>query len=122
VLGGKRVLVVEDEPLIGLDLEAAIVEAGGVIVAVATNLQDAMKFADDATVDGAILDLRLGSETTEGLLRMLRQRGVACVVHTGQSNRDLTQFSPELRIIDKPALPEFVISSLAAEISEQSKR
>ncbi len=122
MLSGKRVLVIEDEPLIAADLEAVIIDSGGIVAGRATSLPDAIMLAANADLDGAILDLRLGSQTTMELLRDLQQRGVACVVHTGQSDRQLIESSPGLRVCDKPCLPEFVITALAAEIDRRCRQ
>lgn len=119
MLIGKRVLVVEDEPLIAEDLEACILESGGVLAGRAMTLNAAISLASDASLDGAILDLRLGSEMTIDVLRDLQSRGIACVVHTGQSDRQFIESSPGLKVCDKPCLPEFVIAALAAEIDQR---
>ncbi len=116
MLIGKRVLVIEDEPLIAADLEAIIIESGGLVAGRAMTLTEALTLVADANLDGAILDLRLGSDTTITVLHDLQRRGVACVVHTGQSDRQLIDSNLGLRVCDKPCLPELVIAALAAEI------
>lgn len=121
MLAGKRVLIVEDEPLIAVDLETAVLDAGGVIIARAATLEQALALAENDTFDGAILDLHLGADSSLEVLNTLQRRSIACVVHTGQSVPEFVQSHPEVVVFDKPSLPELVIAALAAEITKSNK-
>lgn len=118
---GKRILVVEDEPLIALDLEAAIKESRGIVVGPAQCLADALRLASSEPLHGAIVDLRLRNEPASDVIHCLRQRGVACVVHTGQSDATLAISWPDIPVIDKPALPEAVLAVLAEQMKKSSQ-
>lgn len=82
-----RVLVLDDEPLILLDLEYAIEDAGCIAVS-AMDAQEALELLAKNTVDAAILDVSLGYGTTcEPVARELAQRGIPYVLHTGDPGR-----------------------------------
>ncbi len=121
MLHGKRILVVEDEPLIALDLEAAILEWQGVVVGPAQSLADAIRLASTEPLHGAILDLRLRNEPATDVIHCLLQRGIPCVVHTGQADASLAKIWPHIPVIDKPALPETVLAALVDQLEKSAQ-
>ena len=58
MLRGQHVLIIEDEPLIALDLEQALSSAGAV-VNIANTVASALDAAEASSVTAAIIDLRL---------------------------------------------------------------
>lgn len=99
----KRVLIIEDEPLIALDLRYACEDAGLEAVVVATCRQ-AMEAIDTGDrIDGAILDVNLGrGETCAAAAQALRERNIPFVLNTG----DLDRAGEYLRDIDAPIVPK----------------
>jgi DNA-binding NtrC family response regulator len=79
-------LVLDDEPLILLDLECAVADAGCVPL---TALEpEALEILDIERVCAAILDVSLGQgKTCEPVARALAARGVPYVLHTGDVER-----------------------------------
>lgn len=114
-LGGVRVLVVEDEPMIALNLEEALEDAGAsvsVVRGVATALS-----ALDGDGDGfdvALLDVNLGrGETCEPIAMRLRELGVPFVLHSGDLDRrgELIA-SLDAPLVPKPAADEAIVAGL----------
>ena len=122
MLDGKRILVVEDEPLIALDLEAAIRDWNGIVVGPAMTLADATRLAESEILDGAILDLRLKDDVITHVIHRLRERGVACVIHSGHANSVEAEAWPDIPIIGKPILPEVTLQALAKQFRAQLHR
>ena len=58
-LHGALILVVEDDPLIALDLKATLEHAGVVVLGPAGRLADAMLLAEKSLPIAAVLDVRL---------------------------------------------------------------
>src|SRR5688500_12401908 len=58
-LGRARILLVEDDPFVALDLEQSLAEFGYQVVARATDGEAALKSARDTRPDLALLDIRL---------------------------------------------------------------
>jgi DNA-binding response OmpR family regulator len=114
VLIGKRILIVEDEPLIAIDLATAIEDVDGVVVGPAGTLLEATTMAETERLDGAILDLRLRDALTLSVAESLQKRDVPFVIHSGQAEITLPRNWPSVPIIDKPAPPEQVLRLLAA--------
>jgi AmiR/NasT family two-component response regulator len=57
--GALRVLIVEDEPLLGMELEENVVSAGHEVVGWATGRVSAMALAEVRSPEFAFVDLRL---------------------------------------------------------------
>ena len=60
-LRGCSILIVEDEPLMALDLHAALYAAGAGIIA-ATNAQEALRLIRRNEISAAVIDIRLGNQ------------------------------------------------------------
>jgi DNA-binding response OmpR family regulator len=99
-LAGRRILVVEDEFLIALDLEDALGELGCEIVGPAATVSDAMRLVEAKPPDAAVLDVRLVDGSTAPIALELRRRGVPFLVLTGYERQQVGD--PVLR--DSPML------------------
>ena len=76
----KRILIVEDEPLIALDLESAIRVWQGLGVGPAHCLAYATRFASSEPLHGAILDLRLQDDLVTDVIPA-PERPSHCLYH-----------------------------------------
>src|SRR5436190_6770640 len=72
-LGGRSILIVEDEPLIALELHDALRRAGASIVA-ATTATEALDLIGYAEVSAAVLDIKLGNSDCSALCDALAKR------------------------------------------------
>jgi DNA-binding response OmpR family regulator len=88
-LAGRRILVVEDEFLIALDLEDALGELGCEIVGPAATVSDAMQLVEAKPPDAAVLDVRLVDGSTAPIALELRRRGVPFLVLTGYERQQV---------------------------------
>ena len=61
----KRVLIVEDEPLLAIDLAQEVSLAGYIVVGPATSVAKAIDLFCDEGCDAAILDVNIRNETSE---------------------------------------------------------
>lgn len=121
-LDGTRILVVEDDFIIGLELAAVLSDAGAEVVGPSQSVAAAMITAEEP-LSAAILDIRLGDETVAPVARRLAARHVPFLFYTGQSGTDpLRSEWPECRIIAKPAMPPSLVAALAALLCEESQR
>ncbi len=84
-LQGARVLVVDDEILIALDIEATLRAVGVAIIDICTTVADAMKIAREAPVQAAVLDIRIGQETSAAVADALDRRHIPFLFYSGQS-------------------------------------
>jgi DNA-binding response OmpR family regulator len=81
-LVGHAILVVEDEPLIALDI-ADTLEHAGAHVSISYRLSEALGTIDAHHWSGAVLDYELPDGDCAPLCQRLGARGVPFVVHTG---------------------------------------
>lgn len=90
----KRVLVVDDEVLIVMDVERMLQDLGMDIVGPAMNLKSALELARTQLIDCAILDINLGDGTFSGpVADVLSQRGIPFAFATG--------YGSEIRMSDQ---------------------
>lgn len=108
----KKIIVVEDEALVALDIEAAVIEAGCEIAGNACNLSEALTLLRSATHDGVILDANLGGESSKPIVDYLEARGAPYIVVSGYSRKQLEFLNDQAVLIMKPfnfrELVEFV--------------
>lgn len=110
---GRRVLVVEDEVLIGMVLEDILDMLGCQLAGSAASLADAFAI-DCAGVDIAILDVNLGGESSFALADDLRARGIAVLFATGASADTLPDRFRDCPVLEKPYAYANVEAALAA--------
>ena len=112
-LNGVRVLVVEDDPLLAMDLDATLVGAGAVVVGLCRTLDEAMLRADAGDFAVAVLDFGLGSETVSPVARRLANRGVPFVLYTGKSRHEPSMAEwRDYSIVQKPASTRALVSAV----------
>ena len=108
----KLVLLVEDEPLIALDIEHHLRRAGARVIT-AGHLDAALSMTEHPDLSAAVVDLRLGDESAVPIFRRLTHRNLPFVVHTGYSTDALQLEWPAVPIIQKPATPDEIADALA---------
>jgi len=84
-LRGRSVLIVEDEPLIALDLHDVLRSAGSSILA-ATNIKDALELIARAQICAAIVDIDLGGQDCSSVCASLTERSIPFMFYTGYSS------------------------------------
>lgn len=87
-LDGRRVLVVEDETMLGLMVERILADLGCVPVGPATTLAEAIRLASFEEVDAAILDVNLRGRSVQPVAEILRERGIPFLLATGYGTVD----------------------------------
>ncbi len=83
LLRGQRILVVEDNFIMALDLSQMVEELGGVVVGPVGRLDDGMALAESNEIDGAILDVNLDGSNTYPLADGLLASDVPVIFATG---------------------------------------
>ncbi|MDO5981096.1 LytR/AlgR family response regulator transcription factor [Flavivirga spongiicola] len=62
VIGNKKVLIVEDEFSIALDIKTSLKKIGYNIVGIASNYKEAMRYAEEEMPDAVIMDINISGE------------------------------------------------------------
>jgi DNA-binding response OmpR family regulator len=111
-LKGHRILVVEDDMLVALDIERIILEARGTVAGRAASLAQAMKLAGMPDLSLAVLDFHLGPETSLPVAAKLHAAGVPFIFHTGCGLAEVRAVWPQVPIMTKPAAPALLVNTL----------
>ena len=85
-----RVLIVEDEPLVLMELEYTLTDLGYSVVK-AQDLVTALILAQKSEVDVAILDVSLGGVTSEKIADLLQKKGVPFVLVSGYTDEGIPE-------------------------------
>jgi len=101
-LAGLRILLAEDDFLIALDMEATLQALGCVVVGPARAVREIADFAGSTHLDGALLDVRLGDDTIDGVLPTLVDRGVRVILSSGYDEKALAAKYQGLAVLAKP--------------------
>ena len=102
-LAGLRVLIVEDEFLLAMELETLVEGGGCTTVGPASSVRQALALINGEHPDIALLDVNLKGERATPVAAALQERGVPYVLITGYSDAQLSE--PELRAaprLEKP--------------------
>jgi CheY-like chemotaxis protein len=101
-LRGLRILLVEDDPLIRLDLETSLAELGAIVTA-ASEVSKALAALEASVLDFAVLDFDLGAETSEPIAEAAQARNIPFLYLSGYSEHD-ERFGrwQRIRVLAKP--------------------
>ena len=114
---GLSILLVEDEPLIAMDGEAILLSLGAAHVAIARSVAYALHAIDGQTFHAAILDLRLGAETSVPLAVRLQELGVPFGFLTGYSGDAIPDPFKDRPVAAKPFAPDGLSKLLQALVA-----
>jgi CheY-like chemotaxis protein len=113
-LRGQCILVVEDEPLVAIELCSLLADAGAEVVGPGKDLPEISRLAHEAALSAALLDVRLGGGTVAPVARILQERGVPFAFYTGQIESDAVRREwPSAPLIVKPAPAVQLVAAVA---------
>ena len=108
-LTGCSILVVEDEPLVGLDLVDMLRAAGAHVVST-KSAGEAISSVDGFQVTAAVLDINLGNHDCSAICQRLQEREIPFLFHTGYSS-PLDGWA-NVSVIRKPAMPQEILEAV----------
>ncbi|GGE20174.1 response regulator [Aureimonas endophytica] len=101
-LQGKRVLIVEDEMLVAMNLEDTLTDLGLHVAGTAMQLGPALELARDSAIDVAVLDINLHGGRSYPVADILLQRGVPFVFATGYGHTEGETAYERIPVVTKP--------------------
>lgn len=114
----RRILVVEDEVFVALDVAATVEDANGTVVGPVGTVRQAIDLINRQEVDAAILDVNLADGDVEPVLDRLKSRNIFVVIHTGGGLPPrLAARYPEMPVFQKPIPPSVLTRTLATAFS-----
>ena len=97
------ILVVEDEFLVAMQIEAVLRAAGWSVIGPAGTLAKAVSVAQTASCDGAVLDVNLRGERVDDVASILSVRGIPFVFASGYGRENLpAAFRDSAAFLAKP--------------------
>lgn len=111
-LTGKRILVVEDELLIGLELEQSLTEAGCAVVGPADSVDQAKQLIDKEALDAGLLDVNLAGRRVDEIAGLLAERDIPFAFATGWAADQLPVNFADRPVLQKPFGPQEVLAVL----------
>jgi two-component system, response regulator PdtaR len=105
-----RILIVEDEALVALYLEALVVDFGHHVCAVAASASEAIKEAATHVPDVILMDIRLagGTNGIDAAREIYSRQRLRCIFLSGNLDdptRQVLDACQPIDFIDKPVLP-----------------
>ena len=110
-LRGKRFLIVEDEPMIALDIVAGLESAGVDVEGPVSSVKDAVRAAEEGSFDGVLLDANLRGEAVGDVAAVLTRRNIPFAFVTGYGRQALPESFARSRVLTKPFTQEQLIQT-----------
>jgi DNA-binding response OmpR family regulator len=108
-----RCMIVEDQALIGMSLEAFLEDAGFEVAGVFMSNSQALEWLEGDLPDVAVLDVMIKDGTSVAVARVLKRLGVPFIVYSGLPSR--TECPVELQDVpwlEKPVSRETLVGVL----------
>jgi PAS domain S-box-containing protein len=102
ILAGKRVLVIEDEPLIALSLVSSLEAAGAAVARPVGTEKEALTVIEEAEVDVALLDANLHGRPVREIAAALTRRKIPFIFVTGYGRDSLPESFKSATVLAKP--------------------
>jgi CheY-like chemotaxis protein len=97
-----RILVVEDEMLVAMNIEDMLLDLGHEVAGIASRLGPALSLAGEANIDAAMLDVNLAGENSFPVADLLAARGIPFVFATGYGRQGLEERHRDRPLLQKP--------------------
>ena len=116
-LDGRRILVVEDEMLVLMNIEAALTDLGCTAFSAGT-VAAALALIDNATFDAAMLDVNLHGENSYPVADALAALGIPFLFSTGYGHHEGRSDFTGRPVLRKPYAHDSLVSALSALLTD----
>jgi two-component system, response regulator PdtaR len=123
-----RILIIEDESLVGLFLQGLIQDLGHTVSGIAPSLRTALAFAAGAPSDLAIVDVGLAGDGGDGIdaaIALRKRYGIPALLMTGFSFAELgdrVSAAEPLGLLTKPCTEAAVADALRVAMEKLPPR
>lgn len=117
-LDGLRILILEDEFLIAMEVEQACRDNGAADVRICRSIEEVgVATVEAIDFDATVIDVRLGEESSLDFARMLFDGGHPFVFATGYSDpTEMSEYFPGVPVVTKPYLGSDLVEALAETV------
>ena len=117
-LAGMRLLVVEDELLVGMLVCKMLRDLGAVVVGPRNSLADGLAVAKAQRFDGAVLDFNLAGQVVDPLADLLIARSIPVVFITGYQRDSIDRRYANIPVLQKPIVADTLERTLVTLLSK----
>jgi DNA-binding response OmpR family regulator len=107
----QRILILEDESVIALEIDNAI-SGAGYATEVAASVSAALAKITTGAFDGAILDANVRGERVDSVALALQERNIPFLFVSGYGREGLPSSCPEAPLVPKPFHPTQLLSAV----------
>ena len=106
--GRKRIMLVEDEALVGMMMRDMLNDLGYFVVGPFCSVPEARSVLESQNFDCAILDLNLSGEMVYPIAELLQSRQIPFMFATGYGSESIDRRFAHVAVIQKPIAPELL--------------
>ncbi len=117
----RRILVVDDEPMVAIMLEDALNESGYQVVGPVENLRSAVHLAGSERIDAAIVDINIDGQASDDVADRLMSRGIPFLFVSGYARTTGLRYS-DVPLLRKPFSVEDLQTALDTLLTNHTPR
>ena len=121
-LAGRRILVVEDSPVVAPFTVNVLEDLGCIAVGPAPNMATARELIDAGNFDAAIMDVHIRGERVFGLCELLERRGIPFLLTSGYADWQMPAEWQSRPRLQKPYTFEQLRDALSAVLHSSPSR
>jgi CheY-like chemotaxis protein len=110
---GKRILIIEDEVLLAMDMQHHLKKAGAAEIEYAATEKEALGLLKQRDWDAVVADANLHGRSIATLAAVLRERGVPFVIVTGYARETLPPELAAEAFLAKPFSPVQLVQAVS---------
>jgi CheY-like chemotaxis protein len=118
-LSGKRVLLIEDEPLIAMEMESELSSLGLEVIGPAAHVDSAKQLIAESAFEAALVDVNLNGTSVEEVAAALAQKGIPFAFATGYGRDTLPEAFRDAPLLAKPVETDALIDVLSDLLSRR---
>jgi DNA-binding response OmpR family regulator len=108
-----KVLIVEDEPVIALEIQSILSSAGFAIAGCVASVDKALAVLEHEECDAAVLDANLQGESIEAVALVLDQRNTPFCFVSGYGRVYLPAPFQDAPLLSKPFAPDALVQAVS---------
>ena len=115
----RRILVIEDSPVVADASEDMLHDLGFEVVGPAGNMATALQLAQDEQLDGAIVDVNIRGGKAYSVMKILATRNIPFLLTSGYADWSMPEEWAERPRLAKPYTPNMLRVSLTELLQPQ---
>lgn len=117
-LKGVKVLVVEDEFYLAMDMKDGIEAAGGEVIGPCADLANTLSLIDRSMPDYGLIDINLGEGPSFEIAAELRQRSIPFAFLTGYDAASIPADLVDIQRFEKPADMRRIVNTVGRAVGK----